>query len=354
MTTEEREALIVRARATQCHETCDETNHRTVDALLSALDEARLGVEQALGGGMERMAEQVEVAIVDAIGEVPDGSGCESGDEADVLAAEVRLALNRLLDERDEARGQLAALHAAAAAAAQALYEEVTRCPLCGEADRERTDDEPYHDDCELAALVLVLDDTAAAAKAHEAQVRERVERERDAAIARADAAETTLSNLRALRLGDQLDEMRAERNKAREERDTMSAALAEIARLRAAYLDAQRWALDAENMRVALSRKYGRRPYLFADYVAAKERSAALGLAAAEAEVAYEAALSALPADLAAQRDRRVRERDEALVRLAIKEAPLLRDGYLDTSVARIIATVDRKRADEAEKGGA
>lgn len=47
-------------------------------------------------------------------------------------------------------------------------------------------------------------------------------------------------------------------------------------------------------------------------------------------------------------------RKRDEALVRLAIKEAPLLRDGYLDTSVARIIATVDRKRADDAEKGGA
>ena len=39
-------------------------------------------------------------------------------------------------------------------------------------------------------------------------------------------------------------------------------------------------------------------------------------------------------------------RPRDEALVRLAIKEAPLLRDGYLDASVARIIATVDREHA--------
>jgi hypothetical protein len=39
--------------------------------------------------------------------------------------------------------------------------------------------------------------------------------REWRAMVARVEAAETTLSNLRALRLGDQLDEMRAERNKA-------------------------------------------------------------------------------------------------------------------------------------------
>lgn len=275
MTNEEREALNARARATQCHETCDETNHRMVDALLSALDEAR---------------------------------------------------------------GQLAALHGTVA--------EVLAEPHAYIGARER------------AILNAALSDAAAAAKAHEARGRESVERERDAAIARADAAETTLSNLRALRLGDQLDEMRAERNKAREERDTMSAALAEIARLRAAYLDAQRWALDAENMRVALSRKYGRRPYLFADYVAAKERSAALGLAAAEAEVAYEAALSALPADLAAQRDARARAEAREKVRalLAVERAqprdPIADQPYPDGVIAGLCAAL--RALDEAEKGGA
>lgn len=42
MTNEEREALIARARETRCTAcdySCNDTEHRTIDALLSALDE---------------------------------------------------------------------------------------------------------------------------------------------------------------------------------------------------------------------------------------------------------------------------------------------------------------------------
>lgn len=315
MTNEEREALIVWARERNAEMNAEETR-----ALLSALDEAR--AEEARARlGYDTVTAALEGGVGDPLAHALRRAEAAERERDDMRTTMLAMRSQRdaYADERDEARGQLAALHAAAS--------PFVRTRIAS--------------DYEVRFLRITLANTDAATQEFVAEVRAPIERERDAAIARADAAETTLSNLRALRLGDQLDEMRAERNKAREERDTMSAALAEIARLRAAYLDAQRWALDAENMRVALSRKYGRRPYLFADYVAAKERSAALGLAAAEAEVAYEAALATLPVDLAAQRDAR-------MVRRGIERA--IERWRIDTATDDEIGAL----ADEAEKGGA
>lgn len=57
--------------------------------------------------------------------------------------------------------------------------------------------------------------------------------------LARAEAAETALANLRALRLGDQLDEMRAERNAARSRLASLHAAASAYRTQRVAWMEA-------------------------------------------------------------------------------------------------------------------
>lgn len=60
--------------------------------------------EQARAEERERVGQAIEAEIEGLGLEVPDGSGCESGDPADFIAAQVRLALVRLIDQRDDAR----------------------------------------------------------------------------------------------------------------------------------------------------------------------------------------------------------------------------------------------------------
>lgn len=286
MTNEEREALIARARATQCYETCDDADHRMADALLSTLDEAR--------GERERLARTVDSmeARLDAIGD-------DEPKRASWLAEWQRAQIAER--ERDEARGQLAALHAAVVAhkdacdalsGASSLHDDFWR--LTDAARHARN------------ALCAALSDTAAAAKAHEARVREPVERERDTllrALYFAGPADPLGTIAAACEFIDTLHRHAAER-------DTLAAALAEHRRTVAEVL--------AE-------------PHA---YIGARER-------------AVLDALAAPPADLAAQRDARVRAE-------ALREA---RQRMIDTGAedgASFLLGYARGIEIEAEKGGA
>lgn len=340
MTNEEREALIVWARERNAEMNAEETR-----ALLSALDEARADATRAM---LDR-----NLAI-----------------SGQVLAER----------ERDEARGQLAALHAAASDVV------CDPCPFHDEDDC----DETCREGNEHATLRAALSDTAAAAKAHEARVRESVERERDAAIARADAAETSLADARKtlatisgdvlvpedgappekwLRIGphaaraiiDERDGVARGMTAVADERDTLAAALAQVRERASVITYVKAWADTLE---------------------AYKPTGDEVRTAARLAEQ-LRAALDAAPVDLAAQRDARARDEGVAdgygVGRVAaLREArdivieqerrawaaaegarsdrlPVAAERWENKAEALSDAAEEiRKLADEAEKGGA
>lgn len=297
MTNEEREALIARARATQCHETCDETNHRMVDALLSALDEAR---------------------------------------------------------------GQLAALHAAGEA------HRATRAACDAEAGRPRASQSSAPAVRLLKAteaLDAALARDVAAAKAHEARVREPVERERDAAVARADAAETELAEVRAFH-----EKIEAAARKSHDvtesERDTLAAALAEVMNPRGIY--------DAWTLNRVLRRLADAADHLLNDHSCDAHGYEGV-VCARDAARDHADAIEklALPADLAAQRDARVRAEALREARSTVVEmesrawaradgarsdrVPIAAERHENKAEALSdAAEALRKLLDEAEKGGA
>ena len=225
-----------------------------------------------------------------------------------------------------EARGQLAALHAAMSSVnvgrgyAEAWFLTRVLRRLADAADHllndhscdahgyegvvSARDAAREHADALDRAFATVFD-AAAAAKAYEARVREPVERERDAAIARADAAEkerdearTLLSVARGL-----AEEAGAEAKEMREQRDVMATALASLCDEGRA-LESEWEANNEGHIDPALER--------------------------------FRRAIDALPADLAAQRDARVRAEVLAEVRAALVGG---RSGYFEWShVARTI----------------
>lgn len=158
-----------------------------------------------------------------------------------------RAKANEWLAQAHDARAQLAALHAAIGAARFEAQETLDARRDVLKACESLVD--------ALRAIQEAHRDTAAAAKAYKARVREPVERERDAAIVRAEAAETELAEVRAFHekieaaarkshdvTESERDEARTllsvarglaeeagvEAKAMREQRDTLAAALAE------------------------------------------------------------------------------------------------------------------------------